>query len=290
MNDRLAGLLDHYSLRARVFFQGRVCANERFSGADQLGYLHVVHRGRLQVRSSVHATQVIDEPSLLFYPRAAAHDVTVDPNDGVDLVCATVDIGANQGNPLALALPPMLCVPLADMPTLSAILELLFAEAFSEHCGRQAALDRLCELLLIHLLRHTLNQPAAPIGLLAGLADRRLAKALVAMHEQPARDWSLSELAAQAGMSRARFAANFRQTVGTTPGHYLTGWRINLARRFLKQGKPVAHVAQDVGYNSTTAFSRAFRAHTGTSPRQWLRSEMAEVENISLATPATGNA
>ena len=130
-------------------------------------------------------------------------------------------------------------------------------------------MNRLCELLLIHLFRYLMNSESAPTGLLAGLADKRLAKAITAIHEQPAEAWTLDRMADAAGMSRARFAAAFRGTVGCTPGAYLSVWRINLACKYLRQGKPVAWTADAVGYGSATALARAFRANTGQSPAEW---------------------
>lgn len=109
-------------------------------------------------------------------------------------------------------------------------------------------------------------------GVLAGLADPRLAKALTALHEAPRRAWSLEDLADAAGMSRTRFAAHFRAVVGKTPMDYLTGWRMTLARQLLAKGKPVKSVAAQVGYDSAAAFSRVFARVTGRPPREVERS------------------
>jgi AraC-like DNA-binding protein len=90
------------------------------------------------------------------------------------------------------------------------------------------------------------------------------------MHAEPSRNWSLEELAATAGMSRARFAVRFRDTVGMTPGSYLGEWRLGVAQSLLRKGKPVQLVADIVGYGSASALSRAFRAQVGLSPTEWL--------------------
>jgi len=76
-------------------------------------------------------------------------------------------------------------------------------------------------------------------------------------------------------MSRSRFADEFRSVVGITPGNYLTGWRITVARELLKSGRPLKLVAEDVGYASAPALSRAFRATTRQSPREWKRAAAA---------------
>jgi transcriptional regulator GlxA family with amidase domain len=107
------------------------------------------------------------------------------------------------------------------------------------------------------------------VGMLAGLAHQQLRRAIVAMHQQPEQDWTLELLAEQAGMSRTSFATSFRDTVGQTPGSYLQRWRIGLAQKFLKQMHPLKMIASRVGYGTEAALSRAFRAQTGTSPREW---------------------
>lgn len=107
------------------------------------------------------------------------------------------------------------------------------------------------------------------VGMLTGMAHPRLRLALVAMHDKPAEDWSLEKLAEHAGMSRSVFANTFRERVGCTPGVYLQRWRIGLSQRALLHGRPLKWIAIEVGYGSEAAFSRAFKASCGMSPRQW---------------------
>jgi AraC-like DNA-binding protein len=270
MSDRLASLLGHFQLRARVFHSGPLCETVQFDAAEGVGHVHVVRRGSMRVEAPGAPALEISAPTLLFYLRPTTHRLVVQTPGDVDTVCASIDFGVRTGNPLATALPRVLAIPLAELPGLARTIELLFDEAFATRCGRQAALDRLCELLVIQLLRHLMNEGRVS-GLLAGLADRRLAKALNAMHDEPSRDWSLERLAARAGMSRARFAVNFRETVGLTPGEYLAHWRLGLAQSLLRRGKPVALVAQEVGYGGPAAFTRAFSARFGASPSHWRR-------------------
>src|SRR5690606_3846402 len=144
-------------------------------------------------------------------------------------------------------------------------------EAFERRCGHRAMVDRLFEVVMIQLLRQLMERGELRGGMLAGLGHARLRNAIVAMHEAPARDWSLEELAATAGMSRSVFAASFREVVGQTPGQYLQGWRVALAQPALRRGRPLKVVAGEVGYGSEAALSRVFKAHSGLSPRAWKR-------------------
>lgn len=186
------------------------------------------------------------------------------------MVCATVQFSGGSANPVAQALPPIVAMPLADLHGLGTLLELLFSEAANPQCGRQAVIDRLFEVLVIQLIRKLMNDGAVNAGLLAGMAHPQLAKALVALHEDPARAWTLETLAGAAGMSRSAFANAFHAVVGQTPGDYTCNWRVTLAQDLLSRGRVLKHVAQDVGYGSPAALSRAFKARLGCGPRQWL--------------------
>lgn len=269
--EQLSSLLSRFALSARVFHSGALCGVTALDARAGTGHLHVVRRGPLQVVAADGTRLAVEAPSLLFSPRPLAHRLLSDERAGADVVCATIEFGAGLGNPLMRALPALLRIPLAEMPDLAATLTLLLDEAFARRDGRQAVVDRLCEVLLIHVLRHTIAHRLLDSGLFAALADPRLARAINAMHEAPEHPWTLAELAGEAGMSRARFAVHFRETVGQTPGDYLADWRIGLAQALLRRGKPVKIVADEVGYGSATALARAFTSRLGMSPTAWAR-------------------
>ena len=274
MDDRLAELLKCFELRARVFQAGPLCHSTGFDQGDGVGHIHVQQQGTLRVESPDHPPLHIDEPSLFFYMNPTSHRL-LPKGEHVELVCASIEFGAGLGNPLARALPEVVLIRLQDMPTLDMTLNVLFQEAAQQHCGRQAVLDRLIEVVFVQVLRDLMDQQRLQVGLLAGLAEPRLAKAINAMHAAPAHAWSLEDLAATAGMSRARFAAKFREVVGVTPGSYLAEWRLGVAQSLLRQGKPVQLVSDLVGYGSASALSRAFRTQVGLSPTEWVRQHNA---------------
>lgn len=268
--DRLASLLSHFDLNARVFHTGNLCQSVTFDAAEAVGYVHVLRQGSMDVETVGVSTVSVDQPSMLFYMKPTTHRL-LPGESGAELVCGSIDFGAGCENPLTQAVPSPLIIPLSDQKQLLLTLELLFSEAFGDHCGRQQAMNRLCELVVIQLMRHMMDTGEVDFGPLAGLADPRLAKALNAMHNEPANSWSLDTLAETAGMSRARFAVNFKETVGITPGDYLTQWRLSLAQTLLRKGKPVGLIAHNVGYSSPAALSRVFNARYGVSPSAWLK-------------------
>lgn len=275
MSDRLSTLLQHFELRARVFYSGALCGIADFDGGAGIGHLHLVRRGPLGVTDSLGRHSVVSEPSVLFFPRAGAHRLDGGEREGADVVCASIDFGAGDENPLLRGLPALLSVALADLPGLDLAQQLLFSEAQASRCGHGAVVDRLTEVLVIQLLRHALAYQLVDGGVMAGLADPRLAKTISALHADPARTWNLDAMAGLAGMSRARFAAHFTRTVGIPPGDYLTGWRLGLARTLLRKGLAVKQVAAEVGYASPGAFGRIFLQRIGSTPTHWQQSDAA---------------
>lgn len=187
------------------------------------------------------------------------------------MACANVRFDGGAQNPIGAALPDVVCLPLDGIVGAQEVLALLFEEAFTQRCGRTALVNRLFEVVMIQVLRQLMETGEVKGGMLAGLSHPRLRHALVAMHEAPSKDWTLDDLAGVAGMSRSVFATHFREALGTTPGQYLQGWRVGLAQQALRQGRPLKVVASDVGYGSEAALSRAFKAHSGMSPREWKR-------------------
>lgn len=267
--DRLDALLQRFSLEARVFHTGTLCGTNDFDGSRGVGYLHLLRSGPLVIHNPRQKAVEVTQPSIVFYPAGMDHRFVTDARTGAQLACASLSFGGGAANPIVQSLPPFSVIPLASFATLGPSLELLFTEAFGGGCGRQAALNRLFEVVIIQVLRFAMTEGRTSTGMLAGLADPRLARAIVAMHEKPAHPWGLEELAAKAGMSRSRFADEFREVVGLTPGSYLTGWRITVARELLRSGRPLKLVAEEVGYASGPALSRAFRVTTKQSPREW---------------------
>lgn len=156
---------------------------------------------------------------------------------------------------------------------LSVAIQLIADECGSDQPGRETVLSRLLEILLIECLRSPgsdLN--SMPTGLLAGLMDKALAKALSAMHSDVRAAWTVARLARLASMSRSAFAARFSETLGCAPMEYLIRWRIALAKEALSRGgKTLECIAGEIGYESASAFSTAFRRREGCSPGGFAR-------------------
>lgn len=199
-----------------------------------------------------------------------------------DLDTADIFIGGRvELNPtgkelLLQALPPVAHVrsSAAAAPHLRDHLDRLFSETVAHRVGSDFAIRQYGQLLLLEVLRGFMNEADVPIGWLKVLADERLRPALALIHEQPAKAWSLEDLARAAAMSRTAFAERFRDVAGAPPLSYLINWRMLLAQRELRSGDTrIRPLALRLGYSSESAFSTAFKRNVGESPLHY-RSRM----------------
>jgi AraC-like DNA-binding protein len=156
----------------------------------------------------------------------------------------------------------------------------LVSETATAGPGNRAVLARLSELLFMEVVRWQLSHVSkGQSGWLAGLNDTHVGRALSLLHAEPARPWTVEELAREAGISRAALAKRFVELVGETPMQYLAQWRMHLARRQLRESTlGLAEIAARVGYASEAAFSRAFRRLVGVPPATWRQANIASPE------------
>ena len=183
-------------------------------------------------------------------------------------------------NPVLVALPRLMHVTAEDAGTGLIVDAARAALRESERPGpgMETFLGKLGELVFLQAIRkHIATLPPDATGWFAGLRDRHIARALAAMHEDPAARWTLDLLADKVGLSRSAFAERFAALIGTPPMQYLANWRLQLAaRRIESQGYSIAQAAAAVGYESDAAFSRAFKKRVGVPPGSWRRARLGD--------------
>ena len=192
------------------------------------------------------------------------------------LICGYLACDDRLAKLLLAGLPPLVKVSVRGSNAgvwLEASLRYALAEARSPRPGGTGVLSKLAEVLFIEVLRLYMNeQSEGRTGWLAGVNDRIVGAALRALHARPAQAWTLDELARLAGSSRSVLAERFQQLVGSSPMQYLAQWRMLLATDLLRRSQaPLAQIAEQVGYQTDTAFSRAFRREFGEPPAAWRR-------------------
>jgi AraC-like DNA-binding protein len=194
------------------------------------------------------------------------------------LVCGYLACDARLAAMLLAGLPALICVNVRGSNAgawLGASVRYALAEARSPRPGGAGVLAKLSEVLFIEVLRLYMNEHSeGRTGWLAGVGDRIVGPALNALHARPAHAWTLEELAHRAATSRSVLAERFQHLVGSSPMQYLTQWRMLLAANLLSRSNaPLARIAEDVGYKTDTAFSRAFRREFGLPPAAWRRNQ-----------------
>ena len=181
------------------------------------------------------------------------------------LFAALVDWGG-MSNPLVAALPATVEFDLSNDAESMGVVTLMQSEFVTQRCGSNSVVNRLGEVLIIRMLRAQIEAGSTQPGLLAGLSDPRVSRAIVAIHDQPGRNWRNEDLARIAGLSLSRFAEVFPAMVGEPPAAYLRRWRLTLARQDVAKGDRVDAIARRYGYLSSEGFARAFKTHFGENP------------------------
>ncbi|MFD4467186.1 AraC family transcriptional regulator [Rhodococcus sp. NPDC058505] len=197
-----------------------------------------------------------------------------------ELMCGAYALGRQRSHRLLDELPDFVHIPVrpgAD-PGLRGLVDVLAMELARPRAGTDAAVPALLETLLLFALRAWFEKQApARTGWAGAFADPGVLAALRAIHDAPERAWTVPELSAVAGVSRATLTRRFAATVGEPPLSYLTRWRMLTAARLLRDtDTPLAGVARKVGYQSEFAFAKAFKREYGLAPGQYRRGDDGE--------------
>lgn len=187
------------------------------------------------------------------------------------LTCGVLSFDHVVGERLTAQLPPLIHMESDDghLPSsLRALIQLMAEEASTLGAGGETVVAHLADIIVIKAIRYWVeHSTAASKGWLGALKDPKIGKALALMHAHPENAWTVERLAEQAGMSRSGFSAKFTEVIGTSAKQYLTEWRMNLARmKILQSPMPLIDLAEELGYTSEAAFSRAYKRVFGEPP------------------------
>jgi AraC-like DNA-binding protein len=290
-----------------VVSRGRHPVSPAWPGAPNTIFFHVVTEGRCKARLSGGGETVNLGPGdLLMLPRDDTHllgsdlrlaptvsDTVVQPatrnglmriehgggGEKTRLVCGFLSCDERLCGPMLESLPRILRVPLGEGPAtdwLNTLLRAAARESAEHRPGGETVLAKLSELLFVEGLRRYIEQlPEEQRGWFAGLGDRFVGRALALMHDQPAREWTVDELASTVGLSRSSLAQRFTEYIGQPPMQYLTRWRLTVAAQRLRSEQvSLARLAADSGYESEAAFNRAFKRALGETPAAWRRGKI----------------
>lgn len=301
--DVLAEVLSTTRVGAAIYGRVELCAPfaMRFDRVSKAGF-HVVQRGSCWLTPAGRASPIALAPGdVVMLPRGWTHTISDRPGaEGSPygdvlaeqsrrrptapptavLICGAYAFDHDDPHPLLAVLPQVMHAPTAGVGATSplrAVTELLSAEIGSTEPGAETAARRLLDVLFLYVLRDWLSrQPERAAGWLGALRDPATQRALAALHEAPARDWTLPSLARAVGVSRATLARRFTGLVGEPPLAYLRRWRMTLAAQALRErALSLAELAERVGYTSDVAFHKAFTRERGVTPAEYRKRQGA---------------
>ncbi|WP_028110013.1 AraC family transcriptional regulator [Ferrimonas futtsuensis] len=289
--DSLSELLRSLKLRAEVYVHADFCGHWAVdtSGQRRIPF-HMLGSGQGWLHIEGCEPRLLRVGDLVLFPHDVKHRVSSEPHpnaetrlndpgsesDGpaTNLLCGFFDFDNLGNSPLLDALPQVIVLELGEQgrhPNIRTLIQLMVAELELSEPGSYAVVNQLCYLLFIQVLRLQIAK-GLETGLLAALFDRRISRALDAIHTRPDAHWSLVTLAQAAAMGRTSFAERFHQLVGQTPMKYLSQWRMQRARELLlTTERSMLDIAEACGYQSEVAFRKAYRSVMGEPPGQTRR-------------------
>ena len=306
--DVLNDIIDTLELKGALYFRTDfsppwAIAVPRYEKAARF---HLVVQGRCFVKPRSGAPVELSAGDLILIPGGADHTICSAPDEqsaplesviadagykgkgiftlgdgddaaSVQMVCGHFTFRAGADHPLLRALPGHLHVTnavRAKNAWLDEVLRLIVRQIFAEPESSAATITRLSEVIFIETLRACQDQSTELAQIIGAMKERQIGEALLLMHERLNEPWTMEKLAAAVGMSRSKFAEQFREAVGCAPMSYLTDWRIQKAISLLSASQlSVQQVAAETGYQSPAAFTRAFSQKMGVSPKEYRRGD-----------------
>jgi len=301
--DILADVLRAQRLRGTVYFRAdfRAPWGLDIQGGEFANF-HIVAGGKCWLRiDPTGSVRALEAGDVVLFPHGSPHallhapdaevfpasQVTVDdPHTSsvvensmfggsgtvTTLICGHFELDQDAPHPLLESLPPVVLVEASQHNRAEWLVtagHLASAESSMYRPGVAAIVDKLAEVLLVQTLLGYIESmsQSEEVNFLAAIQDRCIGKVLVLIHQDPAHDWTLNELARKAGISRSMLTERFRALVGESPMVYVTRWRMLKSRELLRDtSMTIAQVAYTVGYGSEFSFSKAFKRFFCVSP------------------------
>lgn len=272
--------------------------------AAEIIQYHFVLDGLLRVKADGVPPLEIAAGEAVLFPRNTSHrlggDLSLPPRPSAEVITQpgantpmyTINMGGTgtrtrivcgylagerlSANPLIRTLPPVLRIDVRESGSADwfrSTFDYAADQIASGRMGSGSVLAKVSELLLVEAVRsYAESVPAGQSGWLGALKDPYVSHALGLMHGRLGERWTVARLARELGLSRSALAQRFGDLIGLPPMQYLAQWRMEVAAQELRRGtKTILRIAQDVGYDSEAAFSRAFKRVIGTPPATWRR-------------------
>ncbi|MDX2464347.1 MAG: AraC family transcriptional regulator [Porticoccus sp.] len=288
--DILSDYLKTFDLNAHVFLHSNFFGSWAVdTSGERKATFHMIARGAAWLHLPDSDTPIaLRSGDIVVFPNDAAHTISNSesppppeqprnqPNNAKDkgpvtsLICGYFTFERHHWNPLLNALPEVMVIKSEDTANtalMDDVIRNIIYETETEGAGSDVIVDKLSEVLFIHVVRTHMQQQQTNTGFIAALADKQISAALSSFHAMPGDSWSVESLSNIAGMSRSVFAEKFHKLVMMPPMAYVTCWRMQIAYGHLSEAKEsVAQVAEQSGYQSEAAFAKVFKKHFGYGP------------------------
>lgn len=213
------------------------------------------------------------EPSLILFKAFSPHHLNIPPGQEAQVMCADIAYDSGMDNIITSGLPDIVLIPLSELPLVRNTMNVLEETARLSPLIRGPIDNKLCEVILLQVIAHLIENSKVNKGILSGLANPVLGSLLAHIIQRPGHNWDVEKMALSVAMSKTRFTHQFVTSVGETPGQFVRRERIKLAKTLLLAEKPLDMIAQHCGYASQSSFSRAFMQQTGQYPSHWTRNQ-----------------
>lgn len=266
--DLLSQVLAQIRLTGDRVYSCTLEEGQRLALDEQSAHICVLQQGQLWIEGADPSPATLEQGDVLLLPHDPSGIAITAANGPVTVVVCRFWFDASSFQAMLFALPRLIHIRQTEAAAWAeGILHFMLLEAHDTQPGGALMISRLIDLVVIRILRTWVQQGTAS-GWLGGLSDARIARALRAVHATPGRQWRIDALAEIAGMSRSNFCERFSTLVGRSPLRYQNEWRLTLAKNMLsqKQGR-IGEIGFAIGYESEAAFSRAYKAFFGRSPR-----------------------
>lgn len=300
----LNDILDTLGLKATIYFRTDFSSPWAITVPDfeSAARFHLVIQGSCYVRFPSSDSYQLNAGDMIIIPKGQTHIISdqpnrpsetlesvlsenplshnevlilgdADPTASTQMLCGHFMFSKGADHPILHALPQHVMATnstRAENPWLDDVLRLITRRAFSSELSSPASLRRLSEVVFIELLQIGINRSPELKSIISGLHDKQIGHALKLIHDDPSYAWSVNELAKQVAMSRSRFAERFSNLLGVGPMTYLIEWRLQKALKLMSESQQsIQRIAQETGYQSAAAFTRAFSTKFGIPPKQY---------------------
>ncbi|MGB0893435.1 MAG: cupin domain-containing protein [Parashewanella sp.] len=277
-------LLGQFYLQTIIFHRAKQCNTwATDTSGTGLASFHFISSGKAYLHTNEHQAEELVTGDIVIFPHDAQHwlgssehldtsepFISFPPENNIPnstgLMCGYFDFSEDKSHPLLQQLPQCILIKNDDNRGMeSSLIHSLIAETERKGGGNEEIIKRITEAFFMSILR-TLSDKQESLGFFRALQDNKMRKVLMAIEQNIAANWDVSKLAEVGGYSRASFAQHFKSYIGQSPMEYLTAQRLSQAHKQLRKGISVFEAALNAGYQSESAFAKAYKRQFGFGP------------------------